>query len=243
MDADDILEPLSAVIVIVATKQGIKFDVIQVQDICSFHQKHFGDFTINEIPLAFELLAAGKFELPERAGHYGLLSMEYWGQVMNKYKIYRTNEIRKANLIAESEIKRTTINKEKRLNHEAMKGGVLTSWGHFKEFKVMPYRMDNDLVTEHYYNWLRDNDLMNPPTSDAILSIKLEAKAAYKESLKKDDMTLTEHRLMKQGINNIDNGSAELKVKSLCKKIGVRVFFENLMFENKDLKEMIEGIG
>lgn len=214
-------------------------------DVCRFTCSYFKDFTSKEIVLAFDYLAAGVIELKKDQGHYGTLSLEYWGSVLKAFRVHRVEETRKESIalgsLDQNHMRIKTPEEIKELNDKAMRSGVLESWKHFKETNVMPYSIDSDIVTVHYYDWLRAKGIIEQPTEEITAAIRAEAKEYQKEFAenKKAKPSLSEKRQMEQGIKRTQVISESTKIQSLSKKIAVRVFFEELLMEEKDLEELI----
>lgn len=245
MHPDDIVQPLSVQVIAAATRLRLNVTPIEVQDISRFQCKYFKDFTIPEIPLAFELLAAGKLDVDEKFSHYGTLSHEYWGGVMKAMRKHRIEETRKEKVslgtLDDNQTRIPTPEETKELNDKAMKDGVLESWGNFKKTNVMPYSMDSDLVTAHHYDWLRHKGVIEKPSDEMAIEIKKEAIEYQKEIVenRKSDPTLAQQRLKNESIKVGHDDNKEGKIQALCKKIAVRCFFEQLMIDGKELEELI----
>ena len=128
------------------------------------------------------------------------------------------------------------------LNNKAMRTGVLQSWDHFKDNGVMPYSLDSDIVTAHYYDWLRMKGIMEKPSDELSNQITEEAReflAAFMEN-RKSNPTLSEKRLQELSIQQKKKDQTG-KLKALCKKIAVRIFFEDLALGGGDLHEIINN--
>jgi hypothetical protein len=243
MSPDEVIKPVQAAILATAQRLGIKITTIEVQDLCRFTLTYFKDFNVAEIPIAFDLLNAQKFQI-KSGGHFGILSASYWGEVLTAYRNYRIEETRKEQLkgsqLDPDQTRILTEEETEELNNKAMKEGILQNWKHFLEFKKMPVTPSMDFVSQFHYDYLRDNGIMGKPEEEELESIKAEAKEYISEDLKNRQLnsSRSERKSLAMQITQITGTD---KFKATCKKIGVRIFFENLIFEEQDLEKIINN--
>lgn len=238
---DELTDPLNALILTIAQKQGLKVDAIQVQDVSRFICRHFKDFTLEEVSLAFEYYNARKLNTPQGFGAYGLLSQEFFGTVLKAFRDYRTEEMRKEN-VKIHKIKELTPEELRKKNTEAIRKGVLEAWEYFKENEKIQNEPTADLMGSFYYDYLRASGFMVKPDEDTTEAIKKEAINVYEQSLtdrKASASSPLEAKKILNQIKTITPKDRADKIRLLCKKIGLRLYFEECLFNDVDLTEKL----
>lgn len=229
-------------ILAIAQRLTIQIEAMEVEDLTKFAFRYFKDFTIEEITLAFELLSAQKFETKLK-GHFGVLSRDYFGDVLISYRKYRNEETRKENILLgsldENQSRILTPEEVEEKNRRAIVETLLESWGFFKENNKMMHSPSHDVMGAIHYDWLRDNNLMEKPNDELMKSIKEEASEYVKNDLERASLSAskTEKRMLHKRIQSIRTDN---KFPTTCKKIAVRIYFENLMLDEKDLEKIIK---
>lgn len=242
MSEDDADTGIKMAILAIAQRLTIKIEEMEVEDLTKFAFRYFKDFTIEEITLAFELLSAQKFET-KLNGHFGVLSRDYFGDVLISYRKYRNEETRKENILLgslddnQSRILMPEEVEEK--NRNAIIETLVESWGFLKENNKMMHSPSHDVMGAIHYDWLRDNGFMQKPNDELMAYIKEEANEYVKNELERSSLSAskTEKRLLQKRISSIRTDN---KFIPTCKKIAVRIYFENLMLDEIDLEKIIK---
>jgi cytidine deaminase len=140
----DTLQPISDTLKYIIVLVGIRADnmptAIEKQILLEFLKEEFPNMTTGEILQAFKMFASGKLEqyLKKDFGHFQNLSAMFVSEVIKAYLKYINERRIKVNLLAkiEEEKKQEPTQKEKdKMNHEAIKKTLATSFGDFLEGK------------------------------------------------------------------------------------------------------------
>lgn len=239
---DELTTPLQMLLLTIAQSKQLKCDTIEIQTSSAFVCKYFKDFTLGEIKLSFEFESAGMLTLPNGFGSYGAFSLDYIGGVLKAAREFRIQETRKENLklgtIDNAQTRILTAEEIEEKNNSAMKQGVLQSFEYFVEHKKMEREPSNDLVSAFHYDFLRIKEILIAPDKDLRNEIKIEALQYLKEQIKlrQRNSSRKESKSIGQEISQIEESD---KLQTTCKKIGVRIFFESLMLDGTELKELL----
>ena len=193
--------------------------------------------------MAFELLAAGKFEIKSN-GHFGVLSKEYWGDVLTSYSEY----LKKQTQDAQKQLGSLDPDQERILtpeeldekNEQAIRSSLLESWHHFKTTGQMMLEPSMDGMGAMHYGYLREKKLLPKPSEETAEAIKTEAEEYIKNEYERQRLSAGKFQL-KDLAAKIAAPRQQNKFKSTCAKIGVRVFFEDLIIIEADLEKMLES--
>lgn len=238
IEPDKLYNGLEQLLLSIAQKKSIQTGKIEIQDGMNFICKYFKDFTMLEIKMAFEFESAGLLKLPDNFGAYGVFSLDYIGGVLKAARIYRIEETRKENLKMESEKKELSKTETKELNRQAMAQGVLEAWKFYNESKQMQYEPIMDIMGSFYYDYLRHIELIEKPTDEEMKPIKQEAETYLKNEIRNRQLNANRSDL-KTLANELNNVHQAHNFKNTCKKIAIRVYFENLVLAEQDLQELL----
>jgi hypothetical protein len=242
MTQEEVYTPLCVAVATIAQRLAIKFEAQQIDEIVNFTIRQFKDLSIEEIILAFELVAAQKFTLGKGVDHYGVLNPSYWGKVLSGYKEYRVQETRRE--IAMDRLKQVAIDTgdDTEKNNETMRKGVLKSWEYFKEHDELEGDIVTDIVSEGRYRWLRSQGLCQKATREQSESMEAEAikhlKAAQRSRVSKAKSNRETNTIINEQLGRSD-GDKWGQVYSVMYKISLRRYFEELQFNDEDLDNLI----
>lgn len=236
-----LLDQLNEAIILVCTRLKIQPSALEVQDVAAFTAKYYKDFTIDEIITAFDLRAASVFECS--AHHYGVISNEYWGGVLKAYREHRikqtAKEVARLGVLDANQTRIPTREEVEEMNINASRSGALKDWEFFKENNRLPFPVDLDMVSHTHYNYLRSIGVIPPPTDELKKEIREEGIATVDrlDQIKMDKQPTA--RQMKAVIKQINKATKEDKLsrlKTICQKIGMRKYFEQLVEDGKELE-------
>lgn len=128
-----------------------------IQELSSFICHQYGDFGMDEIPYAFELYAAEKLNLDKKVETFNKFQMRFVGQVLNAYRVVRSNALAKEDErvrdeeyreAKKAEATKTPQQKQAEKNNEAKLYYVKLIEYTTKQ-KALPLAFRWDLVYEH----------------------------------------------------------------------------------------------
>jgi predicted transcriptional regulator len=234
-------ETVGSILIPICNKHAVlsgidkQIDMFTKEEIAKYTAQHLKNLTFEEIELAFQ---NERFSLyPTKSKHYNFFSIEYYVEIMGKYKVWKAEEITRHNITFQShnilpEKSQQTIQSERL---EVRKQFVTNI---YNELKANPQL---ELVSDAYtlYDELIEKSLINPSNQEKNFIYKKIQASEKSESAKQLSKTFdpTKKNKLANFIQNISTNKSTIVINR-CKSYFVCQYIKSF----SDLEPLLNNI-
>lgn len=222
----------------ISNKMGLKEAVpeITMKDLVEFIQAHYGDMSVKEVELAFDLATAEKLDLDyKEIEHYQVFSQKYLGKILSAYRRYRQSTIAKVPL----QLPEKPISKEEseRLAYETFKPIIINHFNqNIKQGKIK--RFNGDYMVYEYLYRRGIITLTNELKTALFQKAKVEYVLEMEKSASSEIELMKVKKKYEQEINDRDSNTF-LHVQNIAKGLAVRDWMVSLVKEKKEIERLL----
>lgn len=219
-------------------------DPIQTDVLINFIREDLGNYTLNEIGIAFRL--AIKNELDTDPNHYQAFSAAYIARIMSAYVPVRTSHLKsvRAN---ENALKLDSKMEHTQSEMDDIKKGyilecLIKPWRYYLKCGKLTFGITPMSII---YNTLVNDLELLVLEKDEKISIKQEAIKKVELNLNKNIQNMDEYRKMQIVRHQIEKEGFEkamdFEIKSMCYEMAVKNYFESCYKNKVDLESLISN--
>lgn len=240
------LEPLKQALRYVMTLIGIKAENMpsesQKMVLFDFVKSELGYFTPEEFRIAFKLAASKKLNCDVE--HFQNFSAAYVGRIMDGYNTYKANAMREyKSQLEQAPIEVEMTEQEKSLIfYEFVETYIVKKFELYRDTGVLQGTLSGFSAV---FSTLEENLKLIQMTLDEKKKIYEFAKSIHKQRNEtkkpssKDEaksIRVLAEKVLKEGYDNVFEG----EIKKMCYEICVKTFYDDLIKNKRDLRQIIE---
>lgn len=240
------LEPLKQALRYVMTLIGIKAENMpsesQKMVLFDFVKSELGYFTPEEFRIAFKLAASKKLNCDVE--HFQNFSAAYVGRIMDGYNSYKANAMREyKSQLEQAPIETEMTEQEKSLIfYEFVDAYIVKKFELYRDTGVLQGTLSGFSAV---FSTLEDNLKLIQMTIEDKKKVYEVAKNIHKQrnetkkASSKDEaksIRVLAEKVLKEGYDNVFEG----EIKKLCYEMCVKSFYDDLIKNKRDLRQIIE---
>jgi hypothetical protein len=240
------LEPLKQALRYVMTLIGIKAENVpsesQKMVLFDFVKSELGYFSPEEFRIAFKLAAAKKLNCDVE--HFQNFSAAYVGRIMDSYNTYKANAMREyKSQLEQSPVEVEMTQEEKTLVfYEFVETYIVKKFEHYRDTGVLQGTLSGFGAV---FSTLEENLKLLQLSIDEKKQVYEIARSLHqkrgevKKASSKDEaktFRLLAEKVLKEGYDNVYEG----EIKKMCYEMCVKTFYDDLIKNKRDLRQIIE---
>jgi len=240
------LEPLKQALRYVMTLIGIKAENMpsesQKMVLFDFVKSELGYFSPEEFRIAFKLAASKKLNC--EVDHWQNFSAAYVGRIMDAYNTYKANAMREyKSQLEQAPIEKEMTDQEKSLIfYEFVDAYIVKKFELYRDTGALQGTLSGFSAV---FSTLEDNLKLIQMTIEEKKKVYEFAKNIHKQrndtkkASSKDEaksIRVLAEKVLKEGYDNVFEG----EIKKLCYEICVKTFYDDLIKNKRDLRQIIE---
>ncbi len=240
------LEPLKQALRYVMTLIGIKAENMpsesQKMVLFDFVKSELAYFSPEEFRIAFKLAAAKKLNCDVE--HFQNFSAAYVGRIMDGYNTYKANAMREyKSQLEQAPVETEMTDQEKNLIfYQFVESYIVSKFEHYRDTGVLQGTLSGFSAV---FSALEDKLKLIQMSLDEKKEIYELARSLHqkrgevKKASSKDEaktFRLLAEKVLKEGYDNVYEG----EIKKMCYEMCVKTFYDDLIKNKRDLRQIIE---